>query len=336
MPYRLALTLMIALMLALTMRPAPLAAQTGPELMLKPWGPPADTTEASGRAKPQLELAGNARYTREGEVEANNRDFQLTTYSVDGRYRLSTRRGAPAVGYDLVQLDLDTADPALPERLVDTAVSIGAGLGRWKDWELAGTIGGGFAGDLPFADDEGWYAKASVIGNKKLDEDRSLQVGLQYDGNRAIFPDIPLPLFSFSERVNDQLRYTLGLPYSTITWSPTDRFTLEASTITLFDFTVEGRYRVMQGLEAFAGYDSETTGFHLKGDDEHRRLFYEQRSLEAGLRYRPQFAQQARLILAGGYTLDREFSRGFDIRDDNTVREISDEPYVRAGLSLAF
>ena len=97
--YALPVALFMLMLTALAL-PGEAVAQTGPELMLKPWGPPTGPEDAD-RPEARFELSGGLRYAREGEVEANDRDFQLTTYSGEGRYRFSTKRGAPAVGYDL-------------------------------------------------------------------------------------------------------------------------------------------------------------------------------------------------------------------------------------------
>jgi hypothetical protein len=309
----------------------PALAQSGAELMLGPWPEQADDQDA-----PQVELDGGFRYSWDGSVDGSGADFELARYTAGGRYRLNTQRGAPAVGYELTFLDLDTADAALPNRLLDTSAGIGFGLGKWRDWELAATVGGGFAGDTPFSDDDAWYAKANLLANNKLDKNRSIHLGLNFDGNRTIWPDAPLPVFAYHERVDESLRYSAGLPFSSVRWQPADRLTLEASTIVFVSYSAEARYRLAERVSVFAGYDGETTAFHREGDDEHRRLLYSSQQIEAGLRLDAAEIDNARFVLAGGYAFDREFERGFDVRDTTSVRDVSDEPYVRASFDLAF
>lgn len=307
----------------------PALGQTGPELMLKPWDGP-DTDE------PRFELGGQVRHSWDGSVDETDEDFELTNYDAGGRFRLSTERGATAVGFEYKLLDLDTGDDALPTRLVDTSAAVGFGLGTWRDWSLAGTVGVGFAGDTPFTSDEAWYAKANLIAHRKLDDRRSVQLGLNFDGNRAIWPDVPLPIAAYNEKISDTFRYSVGFPLSSVQWQPADRLTLEASTVAFFSFNAEARYRLLERVRLFAGYESERTGFHHDEDLDNRRLFYQEQRLEAGVRLKPEQLPGSQLVIAGGYAFDREFERGFDVRDLDTVREVSDEPFVRIGLDLTF
>jgi hypothetical protein len=318
-------------LLSLFLVPAVAAAQTGPELMLKPW--PAGEAE---QGDTQFQVDGQVRHSWDGEVESSDRDFDLTRYDAGGRYRVNAKRGAPAVGYDLTYLDLDTASPALPDRLLDTSAAFGFGLGKWQGWSVAGTVGGGFAGDTPFSDDDAWYGKANLIANKKIDKKRSVYVGLNYDGNRVIWPDVPLPIAAYNERVSETFRYSLGVPVSSVQWQPSDRLTLEASTVVLVDFSAEARYRLHEKLIAFAGYDSDTTAFHRDGGREHRRLFYKTRRLEGGVKLPCPEMPGSEVVIAGGYAFDREFERGFDVRDLDTVRDVSDSPYIRAAIDFSF
>jgi hypothetical protein len=280
-----------------------------------------------------LELDAGARF-QWSETEDDD-DIDLSIYESTGRYRIRDEayRGF-TMGYELIHLDLATTDPLLPERLIDTSAAVGLDVFKETGWRLAVTAGGGFAGDTPFSDRHAWYAKGSIVSIHGLDEQSELMLSLFFDGNSVIFPDVPLPAIAYSRRSSDTLSYTVGLPFSSIRWVPVDKLTLSFGYALLTNFSVMADYEFIDTWHVFASFGSRTDAFHLENDDEHRRLFFEQRRAEAGLRWEP--CRNASLLLAGGFAFDQEFSRGFDLRDTDEVQEIDDAPYLRAAISLSF
>src|SRR3954447_7150997 len=78
---------------------APAFAQTGSELLLKPF-------------PKELRMDGSAdlSFQENGHAKKTDADFQLSTYEVDGRVRLNPGDVAsPRFGYSLKYLDLDTS-----------------------------------------------------------------------------------------------------------------------------------------------------------------------------------------------------------------------------------
>src|SRR6478672_1976814 len=75
-------------------------AQTGPELLFKPW--------PTGQ---RLEAEADATFLADGHTN-NGDDFQLSYYSTAGRLRLWPEQKAdPRFGYDITYIHTDTNDP---------------------------------------------------------------------------------------------------------------------------------------------------------------------------------------------------------------------------------
>jgi hypothetical protein len=304
---------------------APASAQTGPGLLRfsHEENPPKWTTASSA----------SVRFQRKAGVKRNGEDVQLTISEGRARRRLGEGAKAPLLGHEQQLIFLNGDGSLLPERLWDISLAAGGELAEWGDWRLGATAGAGFAGDLPFSDRDGWYAKANLMGQRSIGEDATLRAGLNFNGNRAIFPDVPLPFVAYTKRASENLRYTLGVPMSAVRWQPSERWQLRARYAPAFTINGEMSYSVTEELELYGSFESGYHAFHEKRRDEHERLFFRQRRAEAGVRWR---FGPGRLILAGGFSFDQEFERGFDVRDTDGVTELSDEPYGRVGLELRF
>ncbi|MFI4862073.1 MAG: hypothetical protein ACIAXF_15510 [Phycisphaerales bacterium JB063] len=307
----------------------PAAAQTGPELMLLPWQE-GQIAQLNGRVS-----------TQDTETDRVDFDLDLTRYVASGRFRLSPgSEHDPAIGFRYTHLDLNTADPMLPSRLVDVSVALGGQLGTtdfgldWGDWQVGYTVGVGYAGDVPFHDGDAWYALGSLFAVQTIDRDTQWIVALQYDGNRAFLPDIPLPSVTYRARYNEQLTYALGFPFSSLTWKPDDRWTVLLRTALFISVTARVEFEPTDGLVLYAAYEREVDAFQLDGDDSSRRLIFSQQRVEAGVRYT--IYDNTTLTAAVGYAFAQEFERGYDSRDTTTVRDLDDAVYVRVGVEVGF
>jgi hypothetical protein len=298
-------------------------AQTGPALLVKPLMHELEAWESRGDVFWQAQGA-----------TSNDEDFQMNILEYQGRVRERDEPFVPRLGWDLTYLDLNTDDPALQQDLMDVSVGAAFDLGTHGQWQSALAVGGGYAGNSPFGEGDAWYGMATLRVGRRLNEKMDLALVLDYDGNRSIFPDIPIPGFALKHRVHPTFVYILGVPLSSIAWRPTQELHVDVSWTLMdnFDATVEyelsPRWRVFTSLEARA---EAFTVDGLSGDD---RLLFQQRRIEAGVDWRPW--EHTRLIAAAGYTFGGEFSIGFDQRDSDLVADISDEPYVRFGFERRF
>lgn len=301
-------------------------AQTGPALLFKPWENGARVEVDASAA-----LFGSGRTDAPGDDD----DVDLQIYQSAGRVRLNEEKASPfAAGYELFYLNIDSNDDALPNRLVDQQVAVAAELFHCDGWAIAVIAGAGYASSNPFDDSRALYGRGDIVATRRLDEQSTLQVGLNYDGNRLFLPDIPLPGIAYSRKVSDTLSYTVGVPYSTVYWIPADRWYLRGSVSLTFDLNAELGFEIAEGVTIFGAFRSDMRAFHIDGDDDKRRVFFEQTLAEIGLRWRP--CPTCEIFVTGGLAFDQEFTRGWDVRDTDDVRELSDEPFVRVGGRLRF
>jgi hypothetical protein len=263
-------------------------------------------------------------------------DFRLSGYGSEGRFRLNPGQlESPRVGYEFTYLDLDTSFSGLPRQLQDQSVAIGFPIAKYDDWIFGASVGAGYAGDSFFGDGDGYYALASLAAFKQLDETSALVLVLDYDGNRTFLPDIPLPGVAYIKRITDKLELTAGVPYSSIRWEATDQLTLELGFYIPEDLRIDIGYEVIPHWSIFGRARQQREAFFIDGlVENHDRIIFEQRRAEAGIRYEPCAAFHADIAL--GYAWNGEFSQGFDSRDTDEIADISDEPYLRAGLELRY
>ncbi len=312
---------------ALTAGPA--LAQTGPALMLLPW-----------KEGQKFELNIDTFFEAEGNTEVRAAgggvDTALQRYELDARLKLGDMGAIKGVTVGAVfdYMNIDSTDPLLAERLVDQRIAVGATLCQCEGWEVAAVLGVGYAGNNPFADAEALYGMGDIYGTYKLDEQSSLQVGINYNGNRSIFPDLPLPTVSYTRKVSDEFFYTIGLPISLIQWKPMEKLTLEMSYIPIYTIDATVSYQLTDAVTIFGAFKNRFSSYTIDQDLDNRRVFFRQRRLEAGVEWKA--SANFSVTAAGGFAFDQEFSRGFDGRDNDTFAELSDEPYLRAAVKIGF
>ncbi len=301
-------------------------AQTDLALMTKPW-----------RADSPLDIGGGVSGFNT-DLDGTTADLDLTFARFAGRVRPDRESDhAFTIGFDVIHLELDTADPLLPERLHSSAVAVGAKLGGFEafdhGWEWGATLGVGHASSNPFGDGDGWYALGSVFANTQLDEKSTLLVGVDFDGNRVVFPDLPLPSILYQTRYSETLTLALGFPVNQIVWTPDERWTIQAG-VAGIAFNARATYALQDNVRLFTSYGGDGEGFHVADDDSDRRLFYTAQKVEGGVELG--VTEQTSLVIAGGFAFDQEFERGFDLRDTDTVRELDDAAYFRVGGRVDF
>ncbi|MEM7577993.1 MAG: hypothetical protein AAF328_11040 [Planctomycetota bacterium] len=305
----------------------PAQAQTDLALMTTPW-----------RAASPIDGGGSVLFLPTQVDEAGGDDVDLSLVRYAGRFRPDLEHDQKfTLAIDQTYLGIETGDALLPERLNNTAIAAGLLLGSFeafeKQWEWGGSVGVGHASSNPFGDGSGWYGLGSVFAQTRLDETSSLMIGVDFNGNRAIFPDLPLPAFVYTTRYSDQLTFALGLPINTLRWTPDEFWTVQLA-VAGIAFSADVELRLDDAVSLFAAYGGDGEGFHVADDDSDQRLFYSAQVVEAGLRYG--VTERSSLVIAGGFAFDQEFERGFDLRDTDTVRELDNTAYFRLGGRLEF
>ena len=305
--------------------------QTGIDLLIKPFldGNSIELDNASAIAYPA------------GHESAEPDHFQFYEFDSDGRARFAIPGVADGkkilyLGYDTTNLDLAAHGPLLPDHLTDTSIAAGMPIARQGDniWAISGGVG--YAGNEPFTQSSAVYGKGDLIFVHPLGDERNLVLGLDYDGNRSVLPDVPFPGIAYQAKSGDSLEYVLGFPFCSAVWLPFPRHDI---TVTV-DVTIPDEAEAQIGFQPvkqfnfFGGYYQSIDSFHIDDQPEDRRLFFQQQRFEAGVKWLPRTGVE--VSLAAGYAFDQHFDSGFDDRNLNGITRVSDEPYLKLNATLRF
>jgi hypothetical protein len=301
-----------------------LQAQTTAELTTKPW--------VEGQFGETLD---KLLYQEQGHVRGeDDKNAQVFWWDSKGRFRFSkTDPDAFSLAYHWLTVNFDTNSRNVPDTLDDISLAAGFHLGDFNGWKASAVLGLGYAHDDLFADVNGLYGIGHVLFERPTNDTDSVVLGVMYDGNSGLLPDVPLPEFAFTHRTKE-FAYSLGFPASTLRWAITDRLSLQAGYTVPYSGDVTLEYGLGNGFSVFGNYSNAFNGFYLVGE-ERERLFYEMRRAEIGVRYQnPDVYKGIALDVAVvvGYAFDQRLTRGFDVRDLDVQSELSDEPYI--GLQL--
>jgi hypothetical protein len=306
----------------------PAVGQTGAGLMIKPF--------AEGES---IELSSEVILINSTTVKGVG-GGDLDIYDAQGRFRVAGEQGRNlTIGFDTTYLDITAplapgAGATTLHRLVDQSFAIGFNVGQISDWQLDAVAGIGHAGNSPYNDGQALYGMGDLIFSHKLDADSSVQLYLNYDGNRSVLPDLPLPGIAYHRRLSDELSYTAGLPRSAVTWTPAPDLRIAIDYTLPTTVNARADWSVHQEVGVFAAFVSRLEAFTATSDVANRRIFFEQYRAEAGVRWEP--CPSFELEIAGGYAFDQEFSRGFDLTNDTVIATLTDEPYFKVRVGLDF
>jgi len=315
----------IAVSLLMTLLSARVRAQTGPDLLAKPW--PDKDQYFDGR--------GAALFDNAGHVKESDQSFRMDSYESIGRFHLIPGNEiSPRVGYDFSFMDLHTNDKRLPNQLTDVSVGFGMGLFKKGNWIGAMTLGVGYASDSAFANGAAWYGKADAMLINQLNENDFIGFVIDYDGHRPTWPDIPLPGFGYSHRFDPRLQMVIGVPFSSLSWKPTDQLDIELEYEILTDLRSDVSYEFIKHWKAYGLLDYRRDAYHVSELPSDRRLLFVQHRVEAGIRFQPKDQITAGLGL--GYSFGTKFRSGWDFQDTHSVASVSDVPYIRAEVLIRF
>jgi hypothetical protein len=261
-------------------------------------------------------------------------DYNMQLFATRGRVLLlpSMERRSPRLGWDVLRIDTDTDDPRIPTELTEASVAIGAGA-PIGGWIVSFTLGVGFAGDEPL-NGRGQYWVGSVTTTQFSDDKRDIyQFGVDFDGNRPIFPDAPLPVFIWTRKWNEKVRTSLGFPFLGISWDPASWVTIKFRGIPGVFQTGGFTFHVRDGWDVFLRYRGANFRFFINDfSTDDRRLFYTEQRAEIGITTRP--LENLEITLAIGWAFDREYSIGYDVRDTETFASIDTDAFF--GLTFTF
>ena len=260
----------------------------------------------------------------------------MSFYEASGRFREERERFIPRLGFDLTYYHFDSSNPTIPKELTDTSFAAGIELGKFYDWRSGFTAGIGYAGDTPFGQSNAWYGKATLVVGKSLDPKTDVAFVLDYDGNRTLWPDIPIPGAAYRHEYDPTLSYTIGVPLSSVRWKPkpVSDLTVEITYLLVDNFDARLDYKLSPHWGLFGALEHRQEAFHVEDIGGHDRLFFEQSRSEAGIRWVPR--KYTSLTAAIGYAWGSSFSRGWNLYESDHIADVSDEPYIRFGFETRF
>jgi len=313
-PWFMRSSLLFCLVVCLAALPA--AARTRADLNLTPMD---DDAGAQLRFEVDNYLAST---TRSGA------DLSMRAYGARGRIRLAPKKGpaSPKIGFQHIYLDLDSADPLIPDDLTDSSIAFAMPIAKVGEFLVEFSIGAGFAGDDPYGG-TGWYGLASVTARGWVDDSNVLYFGFDYDGNRVFAPDVPLPIFLWTHIWSKEFRTTIGFPYLGIVWNPNEKWEIEVQYLPPTRAVAIVKYKLPGNVDLFGRFRGASFGFTIRDDPrENYRTFYTEERLELGVGWH--IAKETELEFVAAWVMDRRFSRGYVLNDATTT--------TRTGRTVAF
>ena len=302
-------------------------AQTGPGLLVEPF-PKEQFIDT--RASYLLPDAGH--------VKGSDESIRLSFFETTGRVRvIPGSLISPRVGWELEYIDVDGASDLLPGQLIDHSVGVAFPVAQVSDWIFGVSLGVGYAGASPYGEGDSWYGKATAVAFRQLGEKDALVFVLDWDGNRTFLHDVPLPGFAYLKVVDPALMVVVGIPLTSVTWTPVTGLRAELGWLPIDSFHAAVGYEFAPRWTVFGALDDHTSAFDLDDLGGNDRLLVQQRRAEVGIRWAPLRRQESlALTAAAGYAWHQEFSVGFDSRKTDELLDVSDEPYLRVGFELKF
>ena len=302
-------------------------AQTGPALLIEPFPKEQFIDTRSSYLLPDA-----------GHVKGSDESIRLSFYESTGRVRVFPGNLiSPRVGWDLEFIDVDSNSDLLPGQLTDQSIGVAFPVAKVDEWIFGLSLGVGYAGAAPYGEGDAWYGKATAVAFRQMGEKDALVFVVDYDGNRTFLPDVPLPGFAYLKVVDPTLMFLIGVPLTSVTWTPVTGFRAELGWLPIDSFHAAVGYEVAPHWTLFGSLDHHTSAFDLDDVGGNDRLLFQQRRAEVGVRWTPLRQRESlAFTAAAGYAWHQEFGVGFDSRETDEVLDASDEPYLRVGFELKF
>lgn len=300
-------------------------AQTDQGLLLNPWDEGVS-----------CELEATLAWTPRAPARNGGRATSLTT--TDASARLSLAQDAdlrPAVGFEYHRLDLGTPPPGVPKALTDASVAAALPVGMMDDWFIALQAGAGYAAEASFADGAGWYGKAAMTIGTDLGDGRSIAFWIDYDGNRTLFPDLPLPGAAYSVET-ESISWTLGFPQSSISWTPTPGLRAAASFELPLSLNASLAFDLDADWSLAAKYARRSTAFHTEGLRSADRLFFDEDTISFSVRRAWPGRLAGGLEVGVGWGFGRELAAGFDERNTRVLQRFGSSMSLHISADFGF
>jgi hypothetical protein len=200
------------------------------------------------------------------------------------------------------------------------------------------TLAIGSASDQPFASlDEMTFDFTWAFG--ELGDEREVQSGpvglvwfVNWQNNRDYCNWLLVPGFQLVGKMNPTLKFAVGFPVFSLTWTPTERLTLAGTFEYPRTVFTRATYDLADGVSVYGGFEWDNQRWY-RHDREHERwrLWYDEKRFASGLDW--QINDHIKLEVESGYAFDRMWFEGEEYRNREHNRLNVDDGLF-AGLSL--
>jgi hypothetical protein len=305
--------------------PARIEAQVDESLVTRRWT--TDNFWAETYDKPIL--------TSRGHLEDAGEHIQIFHWYSEGRIKFDKQDLDPPawIGYRAFTISIASEAALLHHTFADVALAVAVPLGSiGENWSVIASAGAGTANDGRWDNLHALFPAATLEFTGKIDGFTLLHAGLTLDGNRGLFPAIPLPYVMVDAILDPSLKVVLGFPRNEIVARPFDPLIVALQ----WEFPSNASARIEAelgaGFSLFAEASRRVDGFHLR-HEERTRLFFEMNTAEVGLRWRSSWMD---VSLSAGYAFGQRFFTGYDLRSRTSVASLEDLPFIALTFPSTF
>jgi hypothetical protein len=271
---------------------------------------------------------GNPIFESSGHVHGADTNDNVEVQWSDnwGAIRLDNHdQDSPFIAYRFLIGQMNADSPLFHSTMDDVELAAGFHLGTYAGWKVSTMLGAGYDSTHPFVNEKGIFGIGDITAVHAINDQNSLVLAVDYNGNNAFLQDVPLPGFAFVHH-DKKLDFMLGYPDSNISYRPIDKLRIQASYSVPYTASIDAEYVPWQHLGFYGMVGNTMQGIVISKENTIDRQFFQMRRVEVGVRvlYTP-------LINAGigiGYAFDQGFSEGYDIRSLRTLAHISNAPYI--------
>jgi len=269
-----------------------------------------------------------------GDMKGNGPGIKMFRWDSLGVVKLNRNDPDPQsyFGYRYLSMDIESSAP-LPGGMEDLAIVGAFKLGENEGgWDITFNGGMGTSNDGHYSNSDALYGVAAINASRPIDEDSRIHIGISYQGNRVLFPDIPIPYAMYEHKLNEQFRYRVGIPNSAIEWKPGENVTVSLN----YDYPMNVRssitFKLNDSWSLMGEYVHSIDGVFLDGQN-NTRFFHQFQRFDAGVRWKSKWID---ITIGVGYAFDQRFETGYDIRHTSNAGRPSDEMFLMLVLQGIF
>ena len=280
-----------------------------------------------------------------GDTDTKGAGEKTDVFYWDSRGRIKFLRDDPdpafVLGYKILTYDSRSDNRLIGGQLNDIALAGATHVdGLIGGWRVNVMGGAGTANDGYFRNRESWYPTAALGGQRRLGETGLFHAGIEFDGSRVLWPDVPLPYVSYRDSLGKRVRYAVGIPETSVTVRPLDGMSLDLRYYFPVKLDATAEYELADWLRIFALYGRTLEGFSMGAPNRDRidlgkdqRFFHEFDRAGGGLRLVTSWLDAS---LGGGWAFNHRFLTGWDLRDLDEYRDLEGGWYVALRVQGTF